>query len=335
NSDPLERDGYTFVRWNTANDGTGTDYAEGATYSANEDATLYAQWSAETHSLSFDANDGTGSMDDVDLDTDEETTLPANEFSKDGKSFSGWATSAEGSVEYEDEDDYTMGTEDTTLYAVWAEPTVGDLGPAGGYIFYDDTVGYDFDGDLTIASDEKDLLDGNNDGTVSGDRYLEAAPYGWYTTNTDDPTMAWGGNGTYIAGLSDALGAGEANTVAIVTALSSRSRVATEPEPEPEPEPEYAATACADYSVTVDGEVYDDWFLPSKDESNLIYMNLHVSSLGGFLSTGSSGSASYWTSSVTSRNDLACAKIFDFHYGGATGYYSRDLLKYIRPVRAF
>ena len=38
------REGYTFVGWNTAADGSGTSYAAGATYTTDDDATLYAQW---------------------------------------------------------------------------------------------------------------------------------------------------------------------------------------------------------------------------------------------------------------------------------------------------
>jgi len=36
--------GYTFDGWNTIGNGSGTDYAEGATFTINEDITLYAQW---------------------------------------------------------------------------------------------------------------------------------------------------------------------------------------------------------------------------------------------------------------------------------------------------
>ena len=44
-SDQPVREGYTFVGWNTAQDGSGDSYAPGATYTANADVTLYAQWS--------------------------------------------------------------------------------------------------------------------------------------------------------------------------------------------------------------------------------------------------------------------------------------------------
>jgi uncharacterized repeat protein (TIGR02543 family) len=39
-------DGHNFQRWTTAQNGGGTAYSPGATYSANADATLYAQWVA-------------------------------------------------------------------------------------------------------------------------------------------------------------------------------------------------------------------------------------------------------------------------------------------------
>lgn len=54
------RDGYTFNGWNTAADGSGTAYAAGATYSANADVTLYAQWTHHTTS-GIDWNPSTNS----------------------------------------------------------------------------------------------------------------------------------------------------------------------------------------------------------------------------------------------------------------------------------
>jgi uncharacterized repeat protein (TIGR02543 family) len=44
NSGSLVKSGYTFDGWNTAADGSGTDYPAGGTYTANASATLYAQW---------------------------------------------------------------------------------------------------------------------------------------------------------------------------------------------------------------------------------------------------------------------------------------------------
>ena len=83
------RTGYTFAGWNTAADGTGTDYAAGATYSANADLTLYAQWTHHTTSgidWNPSANSGTFLMPayNVEVSTelwylvDEEKTLDEN-----------------------------------------------------------------------------------------------------------------------------------------------------------------------------------------------------------------------------------------------------------------
>jgi uncharacterized repeat protein (TIGR02543 family) len=46
NSGGLVKTGFTFEGWNTANDGTGTDYAAGATYTLNANVTLYANWNS-------------------------------------------------------------------------------------------------------------------------------------------------------------------------------------------------------------------------------------------------------------------------------------------------
>jgi hypothetical protein len=47
NSGNLARDGFTFAGWNTAGNGSGTDYAEGASYTANAAVTLCAKWAAD------------------------------------------------------------------------------------------------------------------------------------------------------------------------------------------------------------------------------------------------------------------------------------------------
>jgi len=49
-----------------------------------------------------------------------------------------------------------------------------------------------------------------------------------------------------------------------------------------------------------------DWFLPSKDELNLLYVNLHQQNLGNFSNT------LYWSST---ENDSSTAKSIDFSNG--------------------
>ncbi|MCF7942369.1 MAG: InlB B-repeat-containing protein, partial [Spirochaetia bacterium] len=62
-------------------------------------------------------------MTDQTLDTDEQTTLPASTFTREGYTFAGWATTATGTVAYADEASFTMESADVTLYAVWSANT--------------------------------------------------------------------------------------------------------------------------------------------------------------------------------------------------------------------
>jgi uncharacterized repeat protein (TIGR02543 family) len=45
----MEKNGHSFGGWNTKNDGTGTAYGSGASYTVSGDATLYAAWVALTY----------------------------------------------------------------------------------------------------------------------------------------------------------------------------------------------------------------------------------------------------------------------------------------------
>ena len=117
------RAGYTFKGWATSAGGA-VEYADGVTYTMGTESeyTLYAVWEANTNTLHFDKNDekATGQMNSVQMKTDEVQNLPAVGFEKTGYHFIGWATSADGEVEFSDKGSYKMGTEsEYTLYAVW------------------------------------------------------------------------------------------------------------------------------------------------------------------------------------------------------------------------
>lgn len=53
NTGNLVKTDYTFAGWNTAADGTGTDYAADATFTITADTTLYAKWTANTITVTF------------------------------------------------------------------------------------------------------------------------------------------------------------------------------------------------------------------------------------------------------------------------------------------
>lgn len=87
---------YTFSKWNTASNGSGTDYAAGASYTANAAVTLYAQWSGSSSTTSV--------------------TLPTP--TRTGYTFRGWSTSSTASSGTTGS--YTP-TSSVTLYATWAK----------------------------------------------------------------------------------------------------------------------------------------------------------------------------------------------------------------------
>ena len=89
--------GYTFTGWNTAADGSGTTFANGKTVrnlATEGTVTLYAQWKANTITVRFYANGGTGSMSNQVMTYDVPAALSANAFYRDGYTFAGWKTGA-------------------------------------------------------------------------------------------------------------------------------------------------------------------------------------------------------------------------------------------------
>ena len=111
---------YTFAHWNTAANGSGVSFANGATYPFKTSTTLYAQWrpgKAATHSVTFHANGGSGSMA-AELDNTP-TALTNNQFTRARYTFTHWNTAANGSgVSFANGATYPFKTS-TTLYAQW------------------------------------------------------------------------------------------------------------------------------------------------------------------------------------------------------------------------
>ena len=112
------RENYTFTGWNTAKDGTGDTYADGATVNFSEDTTLYAQWT-QNPVITFDANGGTGTMGTQTVKPNEATALTDNSFTRADYDFAGWNTAKDGKGKaYNDKANITTD-ENVTLYAQW------------------------------------------------------------------------------------------------------------------------------------------------------------------------------------------------------------------------
>ncbi|MES2800664.1 MAG: InlB B-repeat-containing protein [Bacteroidota bacterium] len=112
----------TFSGWNTAANGSGTSYADMASYPFTANETLYAQWNnLPTFSVTFDANGGTGTTSGGDnLQSNcNATALDVNGFTRSGYSFTGWNSAANGSgTSYANNATYPFSS-NITLYAQW------------------------------------------------------------------------------------------------------------------------------------------------------------------------------------------------------------------------
>jgi hypothetical protein len=123
----------------------------------------------------------------------------------------------------------------------------------------------------------------------------------------DQNNTAWWDNGiSMVTGATDScIGSGNANTNAIFNAQGLGG---------------YAAEFC--YNLVLNG--YDDWFLPSKDELNKIYLNKDI--IGGFGTT-----TSYWSSTEIGQ-DVAWCQFFET--GLQYGVFKSSAHK-IRALRTF
>jgi uncharacterized repeat protein (TIGR02543 family) len=69
--------GFAFSGWNTQADGSGTQYAEGVSFTLIGNQTFYAQWAAgPSDTVTFDANGGSGSIDPINGTPGSTITLP-------------------------------------------------------------------------------------------------------------------------------------------------------------------------------------------------------------------------------------------------------------------
>lgn len=113
------RNGYTFVKWNTASDGSGTDYNPGGTYTVNAALTLYAIWSINTWTVSYDANGGSGAPENQTKTYNKTLTLSSTKPTLTGYIFKEWNTSSDGTgTSYSAGGSYT-GNAALKLYAIW------------------------------------------------------------------------------------------------------------------------------------------------------------------------------------------------------------------------
>ncbi len=157
NANGFTRDGYTFVRWDTAKDGSGTAYGEGkngvSQYTmkpAGND--LYAIWKANPASIVYRNGypNTTGSTPDTTGNTGDTVTVSQNGFDRPGYTFTGWSTSKRGDPSLNPGDKHTLEPGTTTVWAQWK------ANPA--HLVYNSNIG-------TVGSETR-TVDGVVDQTV-------------------------------------------------------------------------------------------------------------------------------------------------------------------------
>jgi len=140
------------------------------------------------------------------------------------------------------------------------------------------------------------------------------------STNNLSSTNATWGCGTSLINTSTALGTGAANTTKIINSGSGCALASA------------AAKLCDDYSVTVNGTTYSDWYLPSKDELQILYTNR------GFYSNMGDDTTPIFPSSSESSATQYYAQYFATNYRGQYNYPTKNTTSQfigVRAVRSF
>ncbi|MDR2020973.1 MAG: InlB B-repeat-containing protein [Treponema sp.] len=120
----LTYDNKTFNGWNTASEGTETNYSAGDTLTVTANLTLYAQWldpDAKTYTVTYNANGAGGTPPAPQtVNVGGRITLPgAGGLANSGKTFNGWNTAANGTGTNYNAGDTLTVTANLTLYARW------------------------------------------------------------------------------------------------------------------------------------------------------------------------------------------------------------------------
>jgi len=142
----------------------------------------------------------------------------------------------------------------------------------------------------------------------------DGGQHGLIAATADQSTgIRWyGGSNTNTRARADGIGAGLKNTTIIIANQGPVDGNA------------FAATVCNEYSVTVDGVTYGDWYLPSKYELNLLYMER--ATVGGFANN------SYWSSTEGDNNNAWEQRVPN---GNQTNNNKAGTRSNVRAVRAF
>ncbi|MDR2287268.1 MAG: InlB B-repeat-containing protein, partial [Prevotellaceae bacterium] len=206
---PTPPEGYSFGKWNTAPNGSGTDYTASTIYKVAGNTTIYAQWIPNNYTLHFDVNADGGTIDETSRLVAYNSTLAALPVPvRTGYSFTGWNMEKNGSgTVYYEGDTYTE-LQNTVLYAQWTAKQYiitfennggGEIKPSNPKnVTYDLPIGtlpvanrdnYDFKGWNTLSN-------GKGNSYTATDLFLETENIALYAVWTGKPyTIIFDANG--------------------------------------------------------------------------------------------------------------------------------------------
>ena len=151
--------------------------------------TITAQWTPNTYYVAFNANTGTGAMEQQTFQYATSQNLKANEFTKTGYTFTGWNTAADGSGDsYTDQQSVNNLTTENgatiTLYAQWT-PTIYN-------ITYKDQGDVEFSGTHEAGHPTQHTYD--SDTQLKGAGKMGYTFEGWFTNKecTEGPITTLG-----------------------------------------------------------------------------------------------------------------------------------------------
>lgn len=170
---------------------------------------------------------------------------------------------------------------------------IGETGPGNGIVFYYSEAGFSCGPNLSSTCN-----------------YLEAAPNPW-SNESEDPQITWSTLANHeiaVTGADDtSIGTGYKNSIAIANQSGN-----------------LAASTAAMSAREYDGGGKSNWYLPSKDELDLLFTKR--STVGGFIT-----SDNYWSSSEIENNG-AWNQSFTIGQQGGNGKFDT---RAVRPIRAF
>lgn len=125
------RTGYAFQGWATSASSQTVSYAAGSTYTGNAGLSLYAVWKANTYTVTYNANGGTGAPANQTKTYGVNLTLSNTKPTRKNYNFLGWGASASSKTASFASGSVYSANAPITLYAVWelaySEPEISSI----------------------------------------------------------------------------------------------------------------------------------------------------------------------------------------------------------------